>query len=146
VAGEIDRQLADLPKANLASRSLAKNGAALIAPNLAAAAEFVNRFAPEHLSLPVKNGLLARIDSAGSIFLGDWSAQSFGDYASGTNHVLPTGGAARSRGGLSVQDFVKCISVQEVSRGGVSRLAPVVAEFARAEGLEAHARSVEVRK
>ena len=146
VAGEIDRQLADLPKANLASRSLAKNGAVLIAPNLAAAAEFVNRFAPEHLSLPVKNGLLAKIDSAGSIFLGDWSAQSFGDYASGTNHVLPTGGAARSRGGLSVQDFVKCISVQEVSRGGASRLAPVVAEFARAEGLEAHARSVEVRK
>jgi histidinol dehydrogenase len=146
VAGEIDRQLVDLPKANLASRSLVKNGAILIAPNLSAAAEFVNRFAPEHLSLPVKNGLLAKIDSAGSIFLGDWSAQSFGDYASGTNHVLPTGGAARSRGGLSVQDFVKCISVQEVSRAGASRLAPVVAEFARAEGLEAHARSVEVRK
>jgi len=136
-----------LPKTNLASRSLAKNGAALIATNLAAAAQFINRFAPEHLSLPDgRNGLLARIDSAGSIFLGDWSAQSFGDYASGTNHVLPTGGAARSRGGLSVLDFVKCISVQEVSRGGVEGLAPVVSEFARAEGLEAHARSVEVRK
>ncbi len=147
VAGEIDRQLAELPKTNLASRSLAKNGAVLIATNLAAAAEFVNRFAPEHLSLPEgTNGLLANIESAGSIFLGDWSAQSFGDYASGTNHVLPTGGAARSRGGLSVSDFVKCISVQEVSRGGVARLAPVVAEFARAEGLDAHGRSVEVRK
>ncbi len=147
VAGEIDRQLAELPKTNLASRSLAKNGAVLIAANLVAAAEFVNRFAPEHLSLPDgTNGLLATIDSAGSIFLGDWSAQSFGDYASGTNHVLPTGGVARSRGGLSVSDFVKCISVQEVSRGGVERLAPVVAEFARAEGLEAHGRSAEVRK
>ncbi len=147
VAGEIDRQLANLPKTNLASRSLAKNGAVLIAPNLAAAAEFVNRFAPEHLSLPDRtNGLLARIESAGSIFLGGWSAQPFGDYASGTNHVLPTGGAARSRGGLSVSDFVKCISVQEVSRSGVARLAPVVAEFARAEGLEAHARSMDVRK
>lgn len=147
VASEISRQLAELPKTNLASRSLAKNGAVLVAPNLAAAAEFVNRFAPEHLSLPQgRNSLLAKIDSAGSIFLGDWSAQSFGDYASGTNHVLPTGGAARSRGGLSVLDFVKCISVQEVSRGGVKRLAPVVAEFARAEGLEAHARSVEARK
>ncbi len=147
VAGEIDRQLAELPKTNLASRSLAKNGAVLIAPNLTAAADFVNRFAPEHLSLPGDtNGLLAKINSAGSIFLGGWSAQSFGDYASGTNHVLPTGGAARSRGGLSVSDFVKCISVQEVSRGGVARLAPVVAEFARTEGLEAHARSVEVRK
>ncbi|HEY6444199.1 MAG TPA: histidinol dehydrogenase [Candidatus Acidoferrales bacterium] len=147
VASEIDRQLAELPKTNLASRSLVKNGAVLVATNLAAAAEFVNRFAPEHLSLPDgRNGLLAKIDSAGSIFLGDWSAQSFGDYASGTNHVLPTGGAARSRGGLSVLDFLKCISVQEISRLGVTRLAPVVAEFARAEGLEAHARSVEVRK
>ena len=119
----------------------------LVAQNLAAAARFVNRFAPEHLSLPGgADGLLRRIDSAGSIFLGDWSAQSFGDYASGTNHVLPTGGVARTRGGLSVSDFVKCISVQEVSRAGVRRLAPVVEQFARAEGLQAHARSVEVRK
>jgi histidinol dehydrogenase len=147
VAAEIDNQLAQLPKTNLARRSLARNGAVLFAKNLAAAARFVNRFAPEHLSLPGgADGVLERIDSAGSIFLGDWSAQSFGDYASGTNHVLPTGGAARTRGGLSVSDFVKCISVQEVSRAGVRRLAPVVSEFARAEGLDAHARSVEVRK
>jgi histidinol dehydrogenase len=147
VAVEIERQLADLPKTNLARRSLAKNGAMLVAKNLAAAARFVNRFAPEHLSLPGgADGLLERVESAGSIFLGDWSAQSFGDYASGTNHVLPTGGAARTRGGLSVSDFVKCIGVQEVSRAGVRRLAPVVEEFARAEGLQAHARSVEVRK
>ncbi len=147
VAAEIERQLADLPKTNLARRSLAKNGAVLVAKNLSEAAGFVNRFAPEHLSLPGgADGLLKRIESAGSIFLGDWSAQSFGDYASGTNHVLPTGGVARTRGGLSVSDFVKCISVQEVSRAGVRRLAPVVAEFARAEGLAAHARSVEVRK
>jgi len=147
VAAEVERQLAELPKANLARRSLERNGAALVARDLSAAAQFVNRFAPEHLTLPAgANGLLDRISSAGSIFLGDWSAQSFGDYASGTNHVLPTGGAARTRGGLSVTDFVKCISVQEVSRAGFRRLAPVVREFARAEGLEAHARSVEVRK
>lgn len=147
VAAEIERQLAELPKTNLARRSLERNGAALVARDLASAARFVNRFAPEHLSLPDgAGGLLGKINSAGSIFLGDWSAQSFGDYASGTNHVLPTGGAARTRGGLSVSDFVKCISVQEVSRAGVRRLAPVVEEFARAEGLEAHARSVEVRK
>ncbi len=147
VAAEIEQQLADLPKTNLARRSLAKNGAVLVAKNLADAAGFVNRFAPEHLSLPNgADGLLERINSAGSIFLGDWSAQSFGDYASGTNHVLPTGGVARTRGGLSVSDFVKCISVQEVSRAGVRRLAPVVEQFARAEGLAAHARSVEVRK
>jgi histidinol dehydrogenase len=147
VAAEIERQLTELPKTNLARRSLERNGAALVARDLASAARFVNRFAPEHLSLPGgAKALLGKINSAGSIFLGDWSAQSFGDYASGTNHVLPTGGAARTRGGLSVSDFVKCISVQEVSRAGVRRLAPVVEEFARAEGLDAHARSVEVRK
>jgi len=147
VVSEIERQLADLPTTNLAWLSLAKNGAVLVAKNLADAAGFVNRFAPEHLSLPGgADALFRRVESAGSIFLGDWSAQSFGDYASGTNHVLPTGGVARTRGGLSVSDFVKCISVQEVSRAGVRRLAPVVEEFARAEGLAAHARSVEVRK
>jgi histidinol dehydrogenase len=147
VAAEIERQLAQLPKTNLARRALAKNGAVLVAQTVAAAADFVNLFASEHLSLPGgADDLLNRIDSAGSIFLGDWSAQSFGDYASGTNHVLPTGGLARTRGGLSVADFVKCISVQEISWAGVKRLAPVVEEFARAEGLEAHARAVEVRK
>jgi histidinol dehydrogenase len=147
VAAEIEIQLARLPNTNLARRSLAKNGAILVARSLQAAARFVNQFAPEHLSLVARDGLLTRlIESAGSIFIGPFSAQSFGDYATGTNHVLPTGGVARTRGGLSVSDFVKCISVQEVSRAGVRRLAPVVAEFARAEGLTAHARSVEVRK
>jgi histidinol dehydrogenase len=147
VAAEISTQLADLPRTNLARRSLERNGAALIARDLNAVAAFVNRFAPEHLSiLGASDGFLNRIRSAASIFLGDWSAQSFGDYASGTNHVLPTGGAARTRGGLSVADFVKCLSVQEVSRAGVKRLRPVVEELARAEGLIGHARSVEVRQ
>jgi histidinol dehydrogenase len=147
VAGEIEKQLARLPKSNPAWRSLAKNGSVLVAPNLAAAARFVNRFAPEHLSLPGTASRLAdRFHSAGSIFLGDWSAQSFGDYATGTNHVLPTGGAARARGGLSTADFVKCVSVQEVTRAGLTRLAPVAKEFANAEGLLAHARAVEVRE
>ncbi|HEY4948790.1 MAG TPA: histidinol dehydrogenase [Candidatus Acidoferrales bacterium] len=147
VAGEIEKQLARLPKSNPAWRSLAKNGAVLVAPNLAAAARFVNRFAPEHLSLPGTASRLAdRFHSAGSIFLGDWSAQSFGDYATGTNHVLPTGGAACARGGLSTADFVKCVSVQEVTRASLTRLAPVAKEFANAEGLLAHARAVEVRE
>ena len=119
----------------------------LVARNFQAAARFVNRFAPEHLSLPgIAAKLADRFDSAGSIFLGDWSAQSFGDYATGTNHVLPTGGVARARGGLSTADFVKCISVQEVTRAGLARLAPVVKQFAKAEGLLAHARAVEVRE
>ena len=136
-----------MPATNLARQSLGKDGAILVARNNEAAARFVNEFAPEHLSLVTKNGSMARrIESAGSIFVGPYSAQSFGDYATGTNHVLPTGGVARTRGGLSVADFVKCISVQQVSRAGVKRLAPVVEEFARAEGLDAHARSVEVRE
>jgi len=147
VAAEIEKQLAQLPTTNLARRSLAANGAILVARGIPAAARFVNQFAPEHLSLVFKNGAAAGlIESAGSIFVGPYSAQTFGDYATGTNHVLPTGGVARTRGGLSAADFVKCISVQEVSRAGVKRLAPVVAEFARAEGLVGHARSVEVRE
>ena len=147
VAAEIARQLAQLPKSNPAWRSLAKNGAVLVARNFAAAARFVNRFAPEHLSLPGAAGKLAdQFKSAGSIFLGDWTAQSFGDYATGTNHVLPTGGVARVRGGLSTADFVKCVSLQEVTRTGLARLAPVVKQFAKAEGLLAHALAVEVRE
>jgi len=147
VAKEMEKQLAMLPASNLSRRSLDTNGAILVARTPQAAQEFVNRFAPEHLSLPEGDrGAWKGFDSAGSVFLGDWSAQTFGDYASGTNHVLPTGGVARARGGLSAADFVKCISVQEVSRAGARRLAPVAEEFARAEGLVAHARSVEVRK
>ena len=147
VAAAIDTQLLRLPETNLARRSLERNGAILVAKSVADAARFVNAFAPEHLTLAGKyKGLLGRIDSAGSIFLGDWSAQTFGDYATGTNHVLPTGGVARTRGGLSVVDFVKCISVQEVTRAGFARLAPVAAEFAKAENLPAHGRSVEVRR
>ena len=146
VATEIDRQLRELLTTNLARRALARNGAVLIAKNLDDALRFVNRFAPEHLSLPGgAEDLLDRIESAGSIFLGDWSAQTFGDYASGTNHVLPTGGVGRARGGLSVADFVKCVSVQDVSREGFGLLAPVALEFAKAEGLQAHGRSIEVR-
>jgi histidinol dehydrogenase len=146
VAHEIDRQLSQLPKTNLAQRSLAKNSAVVMAQNFTEAARFINRFAPEHLSLPeITRKLANSFDCAGSIFLGPWSAQTFGDYASGTNHVLPTSGLARARGGLSTADFVKCISVQEVSKSGFERLAPVAAEFAKAEGLAAHGRSVEVR-
>ncbi|MGC2706558.1 MAG: histidinol dehydrogenase, partial [Candidatus Acidiferrales bacterium] len=147
VAAALEQQLSQLPKTNPAWRSLAKNGGVLIAPSLAEALRFINRFAPEHLSLSGTPAKYAdRFENAGSIFLGDWSAQSFGDYATGTNHVLPTGGVARSRGGLSTADFVKCINVQKISRTGIARLAPIVEQFAGAEGLRAHGRSVEVRR
>jgi histidinol dehydrogenase len=147
VASEIDFQLGQLPGTSPAFASIRRNGLVLLAQNLVQAIEFVNRFAPEHLSIEANDpGLLNRIRSAGSIFVGAWSAQSFGDYATGTSHVLPTGGAARARGGLSVSDFVKCISVQEISKSGWRRLAPVARSFAVAEGLIAHGRSVEARR
>jgi histidinol dehydrogenase len=147
VTAEIEEQLRDLPKTNPAWKSLRQASAILVAPSLDAAILFANRVAPEHLSLPdADKTLVEKLSEAGSVFLGPWSAQPIGDYASGTNHVLPTSGWARARGGLSVADFVKCSSTQEISRVGLRRLAPVVTAMARAEGLEAHARAVEVRQ
>ena len=147
VAAEVEKQLSDFPKTNPAWKSLRLASAILVAPSLDAAIRFANRVAPEHLSLPDANKqLVDKLYEAGSVFLGPWSAQPIGDYASGTNHVLPTSGWARARGGLSVADFVKCSSTQEISRSGMKRLAPVVTAMARAEGLEAHARAVEVRQ
>ena len=147
VAAEVEKQLRDLPKTNPAWKSLRLASAILVAPSLDAAIRFANRVAPEHLSIPDANKILVeKLSEAGSVFLGPWSAQPIGDYASGTNHVLPTSGWARARGGLSVLDFVKCSSTQEISRAGLKRLAPVVTAMARAEGLEAHARAVEVRQ
>jgi histidinol dehydrogenase len=147
VAAEVEKQLRDLPKTNPAWKSLRLVSAILVAPSLDAAIQFANRVAPEHLSIPnASRSLAEKLSEAGSVFLGPWSAQPIGDYASGTNHVLPTSGWARARGGLSVADFVKCSSTQEISRSGLKRLAPVVTAMARAEGLEAHARAVEVRQ
>jgi len=143
----VAEQLSVLPPSNPAWRSLAANGAILIARNAAEAVRFANRFAPEHLSIPGGEPALRRdLTAAGSIFVGPWSAQSVGDYASGTNHVLPTSGGAQSRGGLSTSDFMRVASVQQLSRDGLRRLAPVVAALADAEGLVAHRRAVEVRE
>ncbi len=147
VAVEVEKQLRALPKTNPAWKSLRLASAILVANSLDSAIQFANRVAPEHLSIPDANRkLVEKLSEAGSVFLGPWSAQPAGDYASGTNHVLPTSGWARARGGLSVADFVKCSSTQEISRAGLKRLAPVVTAMARAEGLEAHARAVEVRQ
>jgi histidinol dehydrogenase len=99
------------------------------------------------LSIPENvNALLERVNAAGTVFLGAWGAQPFGDYISGSNHVLPTGGWARMRAGLSAADFVKCISVQRITREGFARLADDAVLLARAEGLEAHAKAIEVRR
>jgi histidinol dehydrogenase len=147
VQQEVMEQLGTLPRTNPAQSSIRKTGAILVARSLEHGCEFVNRFAPEHLSLPADGEtLLGRIRSAGTIFLGRLSAQPFGDYASGSNHVLPTGGWARRRGGLSAADFVKCISVQKIDAAGFRSLSEDMGHLANAEGLLAHARAVEVRR
>lgn len=147
VSDQVDEQLSLLPPGNPARRSLSANGAILIAHSVPDALSFANRFAAEHLSVPSGEEVFARyLPSAGSVFIGPWSAQAAGDYASGTNHVLPTGGGARSRSGLSTWDFVRCTTVQTLSQKGLRRLAPTVSALADAEGLVAHRRDVEVRK
>jgi histidinol dehydrogenase len=145
VAKEIDKQLTSLPTAAVARQAIARNSAIVLVRSLYEAVEIANRMAPEHLSLP-DDSLLAEVQHAGSVFVGPFSPEAAGDYASGPNHVLPTSGAARIRGGLSVTDFVKVISVQELSQKALRRLAPAITTLARAEGLEAHARSVEARR
>ena len=126
-----------------AGSSLARNAAILIAASREQALEFANRIAPEHITVSEQD--LELVTNAGSIFVGDYSPQAAGDYATGPNHVLPTGGAARFRGGLSVQDFLKTISVQRLSRSGLKQIAPAVIALAEAEGLNAHAESIRVR-
>src|SRR5579883_880207 len=144
VAEEVARQLEMLPTAPVACQSIRNHSAVILCPSVDAAVDASNRLAPEHLAI-YDDGLLPKIRHAGSIFVGPSSPEAAGDYASGPNHVLPTAGAARIRGGLSSADFVKVISVQELSADGLARLAPAITTLARAEGLEAHARSVEVR-
>jgi histidinol dehydrogenase len=144
VAEEIERQLSTLPTATVARTSIENNGAIVIVDAIARAVDFSNALAPEHLALH-DAALLDRIQHAGAVFLGPSSPEAAGDYASGPNHVLPTSGAARLRGGLSTADFVKVISVQELSPSALAKLTPAITTLARAEGLEAHARSVEVR-
>jgi histidinol dehydrogenase len=144
VADEIERQLAGLPTAAVARQAIDLNSAAVVLASIDQAVEFSNLLAPEHLSIQDAS-ILPRIRNAGSVFIGPYSPEAAGDYASGPNHVLPTSGAARLRGGLSAADFVKVISVQELTRDGLRALAPAITTLARAEGLEAHARSIEVR-
>jgi histidinol dehydrogenase len=150
VRRELVEQLKKLQEGNPARSSWKTHGAILLAPSVDAAFSFVNRFAPEHLSLPqyrtATAATLKRISAAGTVFIGPWAVQPLGDYASGSNHVLPTGGWARSRGGLSALDFVKCISVQTISRGGFRRLAGDVRTLARAENLSAHENAVAARE
>jgi histidinol dehydrogenase len=128
----------------IAHQALQRNGAILVSASRKQSFEWANEIACEHLTIERDDVALVR--NAGSVFVGDYSAQAAGDYASGPNHVLPTAGAARHRGGLSVLDFVKLISVQNLSRAGLKRIAPSVEALANAEGLQAHAQSIRVRR
>ncbi|BFI95913.1 MAG: histidinol dehydrogenase [Rhodanobacter sp.] len=143
---EVERQCADLPRAEIARKALAQSRLVSVS-SLAQAVEVSNRYAPEHLILQVAapRALLAGIESAGSVFLGAWTPESVGDYCSGSNHVLPTYGHARSYSGVSVASYQKQITVQEVSADGLRAIGPCTATLAAAEQLEAHRRAVTLR-
>jgi histidinol dehydrogenase len=135
------------PRKEVVLKALEKYGRIVVARDLAEAVEFANDYAPEHLELMVKGarGLLKRVRNAGSIFVGPYSPVAAGDFAVGPNHILPTGGAASRRSGLSVLDFVRLPTVQELSKQGLKRLAGVVERLAEVEGLPGHARSIKER-
>lgn len=144
VSAEIEHQLHDLPTVDIARQSIDNGSFIAVVPDMNAAIDIANEIAPEHLSLH-DTSLLSKIRNAGTVFLGSSSPESAGDYAAGPSHVLPTNGVARLRGGLSATDFVKVIAIQQLSPCALQELAPTIVTLARAEGLEAHARAVEVR-
>jgi histidinol dehydrogenase len=128
----------------VARQALDRNGLVIIASNVDEARAITNRLAPEHLTVDAAKDL-EWVQNAGSVFVGRWSAQPMGDYISGPNHTLPTGGMARVRGGLSVNDFVKLITVQEYSLQALRALGPKAALLADAEGLTGHAEAIRTR-
>ena len=146
VDAAIQAALPSLSRRSIIEQSLS-HGACLIVDSIAEAVEVANRYAPEHLIIQVNKArqLVDSIINAGSIFVGPWTPESVGDYCSGTNHVLPTYGFARSYSGLSVADFQKQLTVQELTREGLNELAPTVRTLAQLEGLDAHAQAVVTR-
>jgi histidinol dehydrogenase len=144
LARSVAASAAQLARGNPTARaSLRRRGVILVSASREQARNWANTIAPEHITVDTED--LPFIQNAGSIFVGEYSAQAAGDYASGPNHVLPTAGQARFRGGLSVLDFVKVITVQQISADGLRRIAPTVECLAGAEGLTAHADSIRVR-
>jgi histidinol dehydrogenase len=140
----LEKQMDSLPTASVARVAIERNSAIVLCDSDDDAVALSNSIAPEHLSL-YDETLVVGVTNAGSIFLGPFSPEAAGDYASGPNHILPTSGVAAIRGGLSVNDFVKVITTQQLTRDALQELGSTVSTMARAEGLEAHARSVEVR-
>ena len=147
VQKEIESQLAVLPRKTIASKAL-ENSKAIVLENVDECLELANEYAPEHLILSVENYLdsIPQIKNAGSVFLGNYSPESAGDYASGTNHTLPPHGYAKAYSGVNVDAFVKKITFQEITREGLLDLAPTIGVMAEHELLYAHRRAVEIRK
>ena len=147
VEAEIERLLPTLERRSTLERALREHGRIVIAPDLDSAIEFANAYAPEHLSVDVADVevAVARLDNAGSLFVGPWAPESAGDYATGANHVLPTGGLARSCGPLSVEAYGRYSQVQRIDRDGLASLADTVRALATAEGLTAHRNAVDAR-
>ena len=141
VAREVKSQLGPSGPARAALRA---HGGIIVTRSAAEAVALANEAAPEHLVVDDER-LVAHVKCAGSVFVGSWSAQAAGDYAIGSNHVLPTAGAARARGGLSAADYVRQITVQRVTRAGLRRIGPTAVTLALAEGLQAHANSITIR-
>ncbi len=140
-------QLARAVRRDVLERALGVHGRLVLAPDLDAAVDFVNAYAPEHLSVDVEplEPTVERLRNAGSLFVGPWAPESAGDYATGANHVLPTGGLARACGPLAVETFGAFVQVQRISRDGLARLRGAITTLAEAEGLDAHRAAVEIR-
>ena len=147
VEAEVAALLPQLERAPILEAALRDHGWIVLAPDLDSAIAFVDAYAPEHLSVDTVDAeaAVARIRNAGSIFVGPWAPESAGDYATGANHVLPTGGLARSSGPLSVEAYGRYSQIQRIDRRGLERLAPTIATLATAEGLTAHRYAVEAR-
>ncbi|MFC5700670.1 histidinol dehydrogenase [Cohnella faecalis] len=147
VAAELERQLATLPRREIASKSMEQHGAIIVTQDMSEGVDVVNKLAPEHLEIMTEDPLelLGRIETAGAIFLGPYSAEAVGDYFAGPNHILPTNGTARFSSPLNVDDFLKKSSLIRYSKEALRRDAAGIALLARHEGLEGHARAVEIR-
>jgi histidinol dehydrogenase len=147
VETEVEALLERLPRRAILERSLGVHGRIVLVPDLEAGIAFVDAYAPEHLSIEVADpeDAATRVRNAGSIFVGPWAPEAAGDYATGANHVLPTGGLARCSGALSVELYGRFVQVQRLTRDGLATLRPTISTLATAEGLEAHRHAVEVR-
>ncbi len=147
VARHVDRHLQALPRSDIAGESWRRHGAIIVVPTLEAGAAIVDRVAPEHLEIATAepDGLAEKITNAGAIFLGNYAPEAVGDYIAGPNHVLPTGRSARFSSGLGVLDFMKRSSIIGADRASLAKIGPAAVTLARAEGLDAHALSLQLR-